>query len=122
MVFVRLYLHAGRFGSPGVFAACSTLVLVLNFVFIPVISITGKLQTSASFHGGGRSVSVPVGTPNPWGLLVPISLLLLLIFSVDAAITVWRRGDRRRALLVCGSMIFGAILPWTRPVGDLGSD
>ncbi len=39
-----------------------------------------------------------------------MSLLLLLIFFVDATITVWRRGDRRRALVVGGSMIFGAIL------------
>src|ERR1044071_3574692 len=61
-------------------------------------------------------VSVPVGTPNQWGLLSNISLLLLLIFAVDAAIAVWRRGDRRRALLVGGSMIFGAILGWHVPL------
>ena len=61
-------------------------------------------------------VSVPVGTPNPWGLLSTISLVLLLIFSVDAAITVWRRGDRRRAVLIGGSMIFGAILAWHVPL------
>ena len=61
-------------------------------------------------------VSVPVGAPNPWGLLSTISLFLLLIFSVDAAITVWRRGDRRRAVLVGGSMIFGAILAWHVPL------
>jgi PAS domain S-box-containing protein len=59
---------------------------------------------------------VPVGIPNPWGLLSHISLLLLLVFCVDAAITVWRRGDRRRALLVGGSMIFGAILAWHVPL------
>jgi PAS domain S-box-containing protein len=61
-------------------------------------------------------VSVPVGVANPWGLLSQVSLLLLLVFSVDAAITVWRRGDRRRALLVGGSMIFGAILAWHVPL------
>jgi len=37
-------------------------------------------------------------------------------FCVDAAITVWRRGDRQRALLVGGSMIFGAILAWHVPL------
>jgi PAS domain S-box-containing protein len=41
---------------------------------------------------------------------------LLLIFSVDAAITVWRRGDRERAVLVGGSMIFGAVLAWHVPL------
>jgi hypothetical protein len=33
------------------------------------------------------------------------SLLLLVIFVADAAISVWQRGDRRRALLVSGSII-----------------
>jgi len=47
-----------------------------------------------------------VGIPNPWSLLNEVVLLLLLIFFVDATITVWRRGDRQRALLVGGSIIF----------------
>ena len=45
-----------------------------------------------------------------------MSLLLLLVFFVDATITVWRRGNRRRALFVGGSMIFGAILAWHVPL------
>jgi len=45
-----------------------------------------------------------------------VSLLLLLIFFVDATITVWRRGDRKRALVLGGSMIFGAILAWHVPL------
>jgi two-component system, LuxR family, sensor kinase FixL len=59
---------------------------------------------------------VPVGIRSPWGLLSSVSLLLLLIFSVDATITVWRRGDRRRGLLIGGSMIFGALLAWHVPL------
>ena len=59
---------------------------------------------------------MPFGIANPWGLLSSVSLLLLLIFFVDATITVWRRGDRRRALFVGGSMIFGAILAWHVPL------
>ena len=53
---------------------------------------------------------------NPWGTLSSVSLLLLIIFFVDATITVWRRGKRRRALFVGGSMIFGAILAWHVPL------
>ena len=44
--------------------------------------------------------------PNPWILVAQLSLLLLVIFVVDAAITVWRRGDRRQALVVGGSIVF----------------
>src|SRR5207249_7940776 len=74
--------------------------------------ITGLRQ----FSWGGEIISVPIGVTNPWGLLSSVSLLWLLVFFVDATITVWRRGDRRRALVVGGSMIFGAILAWHVPL------
>jgi hypothetical protein len=45
-----------------------------------------------------------------------VGLLLMLLFFVDASITVSRRGDRQRALLIGGSMIFGAILAWHVPL------
>ncbi len=85
-----------------------TLVLILNFSFpvsINFWSITGLRQLSL----WGEAVSVPVGVPNPWGSLSQLSLLLLLVFSVDATITLLRRGDRRRALVLGGSMIFSTI-------------
>ena len=102
-------------GWRGVSTVLRTLVLILNFIF--PVSINFKAITDIRhFSWAGEIVSVPVGIPNPWGLLSHVSLLLLLVFCVDAAITVWRRGDRRRALLVGGSMIFGAILAWHVPL------
>jgi two-component system sensor kinase FixL len=121
VAFVRRYLHAGRLWLAWSIYGLRTLVLILNFIFPAGINFTA-ITDIRQFSWGGQTISVPVGTANPWGLLSTVSLLLLLIFSVDAAITVWRRGDRRRALLVGGSMIFGAILAWHVPIGDLGSD
>ncbi len=115
VAFVRLYLHAGRVWLVWSIYGLRTLVLILNFIFPVSINFTA-ITDIRQFSWGGQMVSVPVGTPSPWGLLSTISLLLLLIFSVDAAITVWRRGDRRRALLIGGSMIFGAILAWHVPL------
>ena len=115
VAFVRLYLHAGRVWLVWSIYGLRTLVLILNFTFPVSINFTA-ITDIRQFSWGGQMVSVPVGASNPWGLLSTISLLLLLIFSVDAAITVWRRGDRRRALLVGGSMIFGAILAWHVPL------
>jgi PAS domain S-box len=115
VAFVRLYLHAGRAWLAWSIYVLRTLVLILNFIF--PVSINFKAITDIRhFSWAGEIVSVPVGIPNPWGLLSHVSLLLLLVFCVDAAITVWRRGDRRRALLVGGSMIFGAILAWHVPL------
>jgi two-component system sensor kinase FixL len=115
VAFVQLYLHAGRQWLAWSIYGLRTLVLILNFIF--PVSINFRAITDIHhFSWGGEDVSVPVGLPNPWGLISSLSLFLLLIFFVDATITVWRRGDRRRAFLVGGSMIFGAILAWHVPL------
>ena len=115
VAFVQLYLQAGRTWMAWSIYSLRTLILVLNFIF--PVSINFKTITDVRhFSWAGETVSIPIGVPNPLGLLSQISLLLLLVFSVDAAITVWRRGDRRRSLLVGGSMIFGAILAWHVPL------
>jgi PAS domain S-box-containing protein len=115
VAFVRLYLRAGRAWLAWSIYGLRTLVLILNFISAVSINFTA-ITSIRQFSWGGQLVSVPVGTPSPWGLLSSVSLLLLLIFSVDATITVWRRGDRRRALLIGGSMIFGAMLAWHVPL------
>jgi len=115
VAFVRLYLRAGRAWLAWSIYSVRTFILILNFSF--PLGINFKTITDIRrFSWAGEMVSVPVGAPNPWGLLSQVSLLLLLVFSVDAAVTVWRRSDRRRALLIGGSMIFGAILAWHIPL------
>src|SRR5216110_3046898 len=115
VAFVRLYLRAGRPWLAWSIYGLRTLVLILNF--ISPVSVNFRTITDIHhFSWGGEIVSVPVGLPNPWGLISQVSLLLLLIFSVDATISVWRRGDRRRALVVGGSMILGAIISWHVPL------
>jgi PAS domain S-box-containing protein len=115
VAFVRLYLHAGRSWLARSIYILRTLVLILNFSF-PVSINFNRITGIHHFAWGGNVLSLPVGLPNPWGVLSQISLILLLIFAVDATITVWRRGDRRRALLIGGSMVFGAILAWHVPL------
>ena len=115
VAFVRLYLHSGRAWLAWSIYGLRTLVLILNFIF-PVSINFNAITDIRHFSWAGEIVSVPVGIPNPWGLLSTVSLLLLLVFCVDAATTVWRRGDRRRALLVGGSMILGAVLAWHVPL------
>jgi len=115
VAFVRLYLHAGRPWLAWSIYALRTLVLILNFTF-PVSINFNRITGIRHFPWVGDIISLPLGVPNPWGLLSQISLLLLLGFSIDATITVWRRGDRRRALLVGGSMVLGAILAWHVPM------
>jgi len=116
VAFVRLYLRAGRRWLAWSICGLRTLVLILNFILTPNINFRAITSLRHFSWWGGEMVSVPVGTPNPWCLFSNISLLLLLIFSIDATVTVWRRGDQRRALVIGGSMILGAIVAWHIPL------
>ena len=109
VAFVRLYLDAGRRWLAWTIVAVRTLALILNFAISPNINYR---QVTALRHMPflGEPVSVPVGVPNPWMLLAQFSLLLLVIFVVDATITVWRRGNRRQALVVGGSIVLLVVL------------
>jgi len=109
VAFVRLYLNAGRRWLAWTVVAARTLALILNFVLSPNINYR-KLTGLRHMPFLGEAVSVPVGVPNPWMLVAQFSLLLLVIFVVDATITVWRRGNRRQALVVGGSVVLLVVL------------
>jgi PAS domain S-box-containing protein len=115
VAFARLYLHAGRRWLAWSIYGLRTLVVIVNFILTPNINFR-PITSIRHFSWWGEIVSVPIGVANPWGLLSNVSLLLLLIFFVDATITVWRRGDQRRALVVGGSMILGTIVAWHVPL------
>ncbi len=103
--FVRLYLSAGRVWLAWTACGLRTVSLILNFVFVPNVNyreITA-LRPASLF---GEPVVVPEGILNHWMLVGQLSLLLLVIFVADAAVTVWHRGDRRQALMVGGSIVF----------------
>lgn len=104
--FVKLYLSAGRSWLLWIICGLRTLSLLLNFT-------TGKNLNYRSVAALrpipflGDVVSLPVGVaPNPWIILGQLTLYGMILFAVDAAVTVWRRGDRRRALMVAGSIAF----------------
>jgi len=109
VVFVLLYLRAGRLWLAWSACGLKTLTLILNFVFTPNLHYR-EITALRQLTWGGETVSVPLGIPNPWSLVGQASLLLLLVFFVDATITVWRRGDWQRALIVGGSIIFFGVI------------
>jgi two-component system sensor kinase FixL len=103
--FVRFYLRAGRPWLAWSVCGLRTLALVLNFVFTPNLNYREITSLRHLSWWGGETVSAPVGVPRLWTLVGELGLLLLIIFFVDATITVWRRGARGRALVVGGSAI-----------------
>ena len=106
--FVRLHLRAGRPWLAWTICALRTLALLLNFLVgqnLNYREVTGLRHIPFL----GESVSSGVGVSNPCMLVGQLGLLLLVVFVADAAITVWRRGDRRQALATGGSFLFFAL-------------
>ncbi len=102
---VRLYLKAGRPWLVWSFVSLRSLSLLLNFLTgqnLNYREVTGINHISFL----GESIPVAVGVSNPWMVVGQLSSLALILFAADASITVWRRGDRRKALFVGGSVVF----------------
>lgn len=116
--FVLLRFHAGRFWLGC--AACALRVGGLPANFLSGVNLNFGTITALEHIEiwGADVIAIPVGDPNPWMLLAQLSNLLLVLFMLDAIVSVWRRGDaseRRRALLVCGSIAIFVVLSaaWT---------
>jgi signal transduction histidine kinase len=104
--FVRLYLRAGKLWLFWTVFGLRTLSLPLNLLthenfYYRKISSLSQLPML-----NGTVSSIAHGAPNPWLVVGHLSVLALVIFVVDAAITAWRRGERRAALSLGGSVVF----------------
>ena len=103
--FVRVILKAGR---PSLaWAACilRTFALLLGFSVGQNLNYR-EITRLRHIPFLGESVQIAEGVPNPWMLVGQLSLLVLVIFVVDASATAWRRGDRQKAINVGGSIVF----------------
>ena len=102
---VRVYLRAGRPWLAWTFVGLRTFSLLLDFLVGQNLNYR-EITRLRHIPFLGESVSVAEGVANPCMLVGQLSLLLLVLFVADATVTVWRRGDRRQALAVGGSIVF----------------
>lgn len=103
--FVWIYLGAGRR-----WLAWTIVGLRTTFV-LPSLLMGGnpnlrEIPSLQHMQFLGESVTLLHGIRGPWALIGALTVLLTLIFVADASITTWRRGDRRKALIVGGSVQF----------------
>jgi two-component system, LuxR family, sensor kinase FixL len=103
--FVRLYLFAGRRWLAWSVCGVRTFSLFSNFLAGQNLNYR-EITTLKQIPFLNELVPVAQGVPNPWMLVGHLSVVLLMIFVADASITAWRRGDRRKALMVGGSIEF----------------
>ena len=71
VVFVRLYLRAGRPWLAWSVCGVRTLTLILNFIFVPNLSYRKITSLRQVLWWGGETASVPVGVTNPLGFSRP---------------------------------------------------
>lgn len=102
--FVWVFFHSGNrwlaIAGPGLFA----LALVFNFgpgSNVVYLNVTALRTVEAL---GGATYRTADGQPNPWNVLTYLSPLLLFIFVLDASIRLARHGERRRAIMIGGSV------------------
>jgi two-component system sensor kinase FixL len=107
--FVSLYLRSGRPWLGYTVCGLRLLDVIIDFLSVPNLNYREITSLRHLKMFGGETISVAEGVRNPWLTLDELSVLLLFVFVADASLTLWRRGDRserRRALIVGGSMTF----------------
>ena len=103
MWFVATYLDAGRRWLAWTICSVRAVFALPNLVMggNPNLLEIPRLEHIQFL---GEPVAIIKGVPNPWALMGTLTLLLILAFVVDATITAWRRGDRRKAVMVGGAV------------------
>jgi PAS domain S-box-containing protein len=106
--FVRFYFDAGRLWLAYAASGFRLLALGLNFLTGANINFREVTAMDHTLLWGGTVISGPVGAVNPWAIVPQVGNMLLVVFVLDAAVTLWRRGgrdSRRRAAVVGGSLV-----------------
>lgn len=119
--FVVLHFRAGRPWLGWTACALRAVALLPNFLTGANLNFQSISALERFEVWGGDSIAVPGGEPNPWMLLGVLSTVLMIVFLLDTIVSVWRRDNadqRRRALLVCGSIAMFVLLAnlWTMAI------
>jgi signal transduction histidine kinase len=86
-------------------AACGLrgISLIINFVQEPNINYR-EITHLEHISVLGESISIVDGVPNPWMVIGQVSLLMLGVFLIDAAVTAWRHEKDWRTLSVSSGL------------------
>jgi two-component system, LuxR family, sensor kinase FixL len=110
--FVRTYFGTGRLWLGIAAGGARFLSLIINFASPPNLNFR-EITHLRHFDFLGETVAMPEGVINPWTRLGELSSLLMLVFVIDASLTLWRWGSadgRRRAVIVGGSVALFIVL------------
>jgi signal transduction histidine kinase len=103
LLFVRYYVGMGRSWLLWTIIPLRLFVLVANFLVDPNFNFREINSLAHVSFLGERVAAIGDSVARPWQALAVASLVLMVMFVVDATVQAWRKGDsesRRRALTV----------------------
>jgi signal transduction histidine kinase len=113
LLFVRLYLDAGRWWLIGAIVALRLAILVANFAIGPNFNFS-RIDSIGFMSFLGETIAVAgAREPGHGQWIATLTGLLNLVFMVDAFATVWRRNgadDRRRTMVIGGGVLLFVVV------------
>jgi PAS domain S-box-containing protein len=98
------------FGTGRKWLALTAVALNLLAQFANLIAAVPVVRQAVAIHKvqtfGGVWFTVPTIVNGPWNVVDLTSVVLVVIFVLDASINLWKKGEQRRAVIVGGSIIF----------------
>jgi signal transduction histidine kinase len=110
--FIRFHLHAGRSWLAWLITSLRMAILILNFS-LPANASFQEIHALREMEILGETLSSPIGSGSAWRILIQLSSMLLLVYTLDAAIVAWKRGRGRHALVLGASIVSATILAAT---------
>jgi two-component system, LuxR family, sensor kinase FixL len=113
VVFVRLHLRVGRVWLMWTIIGMRAVVLVVNFAVQPNFNFARVDSITHISLFGETLTAIGDVVVRPWQWLASLSVLLMLVYLVDASVSLWRKGTRdarRQAVLFAGAALAGVIV------------
>ena len=107
--FVRLHLGTGRLWLAGTLCVLRALYLAPTFLLGPSF-LYREITSLRRVPLLGEYVTIFTVITSPWMLIGQALNFMVIFFVADASVTAWRRGERRKALIVGGGVEFFLIL------------
>ena len=119
--FIQAYFGTGRRWLAIAITLLWILGVLVNFLSPHSLTFSEVSELQRLTTGWGEAFTIPLGTENPWKLLVDIASLLILVYVGDAAVRLWRQRGQRTALVIGGGIIFFILLAGIHtPLVDAG--
>jgi signal transduction histidine kinase len=118
--FIRQHFLSGRRWLVILITALWSAGIFINFLMPGNLTFYEVTALNFQTTFWGESFALPIGIVNPWKILVDIASLLILVYTVDAAVQLWRRAHRSRAWVVGGAVLFILFAGIHSPLVDAG--